>query len=179
MLRQQLLVQRDQFIAGPQAMAAEAALTRHLLNTVARLDPACLGVYWAFPSEFNASRALAADPRFDQLAKALPFARRIPRQMDYLRWDGAAPAAKDECGIPCGSGSPVVPDVVLVPCVGHTADGFRLGYGGGYFDRWLAAHPQVTAIGVSWSVGLMDAGAYRVQAHDVPMMLVVTEAGVA
>jgi 5-formyltetrahydrofolate cyclo-ligase len=64
-----------------------------------------------------------------------------------------------------------------VPCVGYTADGFRLGYGGGYFDRWLALHPDVCAIGVAWSAARLDAGQLAPLPHDVPLALIVTERG--
>jgi 5-formyltetrahydrofolate cyclo-ligase len=72
----------------------------------------------------------------------------------------------------------LVPEVVLVPCVGFTASGHRLGYGGGYFDRWLALHPYVTAVGVAWSVGRLDEGELGAQPHDHPLMFVVTERGI-
>ncbi len=67
------------------------------------------------------------------------------------------------------------PDVVLVPCVGFTPEGWRLGYGGGYFDRFLAAHPDVTAIGVSWDAARLDTGVLQPQNHDVPLIAVLTE----
>ena len=98
--------------------------------------------------------------------------------MHYRDWDGEQPTQSDECGIPTSTGEPVLPDVVLVPCLGYTRRGFRLGYGGGYFDRWLAAHPQVTAVGVAWSVGELDDEGFAARSHDVPLTLIVTEAGV-
>ncbi|MBC7699765.1 5-formyltetrahydrofolate cyclo-ligase, partial [Aquabacterium sp.] len=70
---------------------------------------------------------------------------------------------------------PCQPDVVLVPCVGFTPDGYRLGYGGGYFDRYLAANPDITAIGVSWAIGQLNAQALQPEAHDVPLLCVLTE----
>ena len=98
--------------------------------------------------------------------------------MHYRAWDGSAPAIEDECAIPTSAGAPVLPDVVLVPCLGYTRSGHRLGYGAGYFDRWLAAHPQVTAVGVAWSVGELDAASgYVPQAHDRPLAVIVTEHG--
>ena len=109
---------------------------------------------------------------------ALPFTRRTPRDMHYRMWDRRAPTLQDECGIPASAGGPVVPDVVLVPCVGFTAEGYRLGYGGGYFDRWMAAHPHATAVGVAWSFNRIGAEAFGAQAHDQPRTLVVTEEGV-
>ena len=49
-------------------------------------------------------------------------------------------------GIPVPADAvPLTPDVVLVPLVGFDEEGFRLGYGGGYYDRYLAAHPQTIA----------------------------------
>lgn len=98
--------------------------------------------------------------------------------MHYRRWDGQAPRLRDECGIAASDDEEVVPDVVLVPCVGFTAGGYRLGYGGGYFDRWLAAHPHVTAVGVAWSVGRVPDEQFVPEPHDQPLMLIVTEQGV-
>ena len=109
---------------------------------------------------------------------ALPFAQRAARQMHYRRWDGQPPRQVDECGIATSDGDPVVPDVVLVPCVGYAAGGWRLGYGGGYFDRWLAGHPGVTTVGIAWSCAALAPGEFVPEAHDRPLDLVVTERGV-
>lgn len=98
--------------------------------------------------------------------------------MHYRAWDGSAPTLRDECGIGSSAGARVVPDVVLVPCLGYTRSGFRLGYGGGYYDRWLAAHPQVTSVGVAWSVNELTEVELAPQPHDHPLSLVVTERGV-
>ena len=140
-LRQRLLAERDAFLASPAAAAATEALAAALREVVAELEPECLGLYCAFRSEFNAAAALAADPRFADLPLALPYARRVPKTMEFRRWDGGAPALADECGIGSCDGAVVVPDVLVVPCVGFTDAGHRLGYGGGYYDRWLARAP--------------------------------------
>ena len=79
----------------------------------------------------------------------------------------------DECNIASAAGSMVVPDVVLVPCVGHAAGNYRLGYGGGYFDRFLAAHPHVTTIGVSWSFAALGEADFTPQPHDIPLTVMV------
>jgi 5,10-methenyltetrahydrofolate synthetase len=112
------------------------------------------------------------------LPLALPFAQRAPVRLHYRAWDGHAPTAVDDCGIPASAGAPVLPDVVLVPCVGYTASGHRLGYGGGYFDRWLVAHPDVTAVGVAWSIARLDDAVLAAQPHDQPLAVIVTELGV-
>lgn len=177
-LRARLLADRDAFVASAAFAAAQAALASHLRAALAPLEPVCLGLYWAIRSEFNASAALAADARFDKVERALPFARRSPRAMEFRRWDGARTTAVDECGIGTAGGESVQPDVVVVPCVGFTRDGYRLGYGGGYYDRWLAAHGHVVAVGVAWTFAEVDATVFAAQPHDVPLALIVTEAGV-
>ena len=176
-LRERLLAERERFLATTAAAAAAEALAAALRQVVAELEPECLGLYCAFRSEFNAAAALAADARFKELPLALPYARRTPRSMTFRRWDGAAPTLADECGIGSSDGAAVVPDVLLVPCVGFTEAGHRLGYGGGYYDRWLAAHPGATAIGVAWSFSRIDPAAFAAEPHDVPLTLVVTEHG--
>jgi 5-formyltetrahydrofolate cyclo-ligase len=177
-LRVRLLADRDAFVASAAFASAGAALALHLRAALAPLEPARLGLYWAMRSEFNAATALAADAAFDKVERALPFARRSPRSMEFRRWDGAAPTTADECGIGTASGEPVQPDVVVVPCVGFTADGHRLGYGGGYYDRWLAANSHVVAIGIAWSFARIELEVFAARPHDVPLALIVTEAGV-
>jgi 5,10-methenyltetrahydrofolate synthetase len=178
-LRQRLLDARAIFATGPDANRASTALARHLEQVLVQLEPQVLGLYWPRRGEFNAVTALESSTRDAPWSRALPWAHREPRRMDYRTWDGATPTDFDECGIPAASGRPVVPDVVLVPCVGFTPEGERLGYGGGYFDRWLAAHPGVTAVGVAWALGRLTAEDFRAEAHDIPLALVVTELGVA
>jgi len=177
-LRQQLLAIRARFASSVDADAANAALARHLTAILRELEPELLGLYWPHQSEFNAAAALRADTLLARLPMALPFARRTPPEMHYRAWDGRAPTLQDECGIRACEGTTVVPDVVIVPCVGFTAEGFRLGYGGGYFDRWLALHPGVTTVGVAWSIAEIAPGGFDPQAHDLALTLVVTERGV-
>src|SRR5688500_8897719 len=140
--------------------------------------PECLGLYWPLRSEFNAAVACLADKRLESTPLALPYVRKTPREMHYRAWDRREPAARDECGIPSPEGAAVVPDVVLVPCLGFTDSGYRLGYGGGYFDRWLALHPHVTAVGVAWSGCRIGEAELRPEPHDQRLMLIVTEQGV-
>ena len=178
-LRRRLLEARERFAVGATAVEAGAALTGHLKAVLAALEPTCLGLYWPHRAEFNAAAALCGDAALAKLPLALPFSQRNPVRMHYRTWDGRAPSARDECGIPASDGAPVEPDVVLVPCVGFTRDGHRLGYGGGYFDRWLEQHPEATAVGVAWSIGAVDDDtAFSAQAHDRPLTLIVTERGV-
>lgn len=177
-LRRQLLAEREQFAASDAAIAAQASLETQLAHLLADLEPALLGIYWPVRGEFNAIRALES-PSLTKLPLALPFARREPKAMHYLRWDRQLPTARDDYGLLTPvSGTAVVPDVVLVPCVGYTRAGWRLGYGGGFYDRWLSDHPQVTAVGVAWTLGRMDESAWAPAAHDQPLAIVLTEQGV-
>ena len=160
------------------AHEAEASLARHLVAVLLDLEPESIGLYWPHRSEFNAVAGVLADAGLAKLPKSLPYARRTPLAMEFRAWDGTPPTIVDECGIPAGTGAPMVPDVVLAPCVGFTRDGYRLGYGRGYFDRWMALHPGVTAIGIAWSGSEIDAAAFEVQPHDQPLALLITEHGV-
>lgn len=168
-LRALLKTRRRDWLASPDGQRAPAALLQSLQALLQQLEPLCLGLYWALDGEFDAAALL---PRQPGVQLALPFAQREGRQMHYRRWDGRTPRATDEMGIPCSDGAPADPDVVLVPCLGYTRDGFRLGYGGGYFDRWLAAHPGVTAVGLAWGVGECQ---FAVEPHDRPLAIVITE----
>lgn len=174
-LRQRLLTARRNWAGTPAAALAQEALQARLMPVLAQLEPECLGLYWPLPGEFNPHEAAQAAAGQWDCRLALPFAQKSPVAMHFRAWDGLPPTTRDPCGLPSPEGPPVLPDVLLVPCLGFTAEGWRLGYGGGYFDRFLAAHPGVTAIGVAWDLGLLAASALDPQAHDQPLLAVLTE----
>ena len=172
LLRQRLLAQRRE---RGEDRATESALAAHLREVLLALEPEVLGVYWPVRLEFNPLRLLGDEPALMAMRLALPWVSKQPTpRMVYRAWDRQPPRLKDEVGIAASDGAPVVPDVVLAPCVGYTDTGLRLGYGGGYFDRFLAAHPHVTAIGIAPSWSRVD---FEGEAHDIPLPLIVTEAG--
>lgn len=171
-LRQELLARRKAWGATPAAHAAALALSRSLHQVLEQLEPQCLGLYWPLDGEFNAVDALLPHSSLLDCQLALPFAYKNPRRMDYRLWDGQPPTTQDECGIGSSAGAPVQPDVVLVPCVGFTAEGYRLGYGGGYYDRWHAAHPGVISVGLAWNFGRTQ---FAIEPHDQALTLVLTE----
>ena len=177
-LRHRLLAERTAFFGGPDLAPAQTSLIVHLVTVLTTLEPQCLGLYWPVRGEFNAIEGIVDAPIGNTLRLALPYVRKLPPQMEYRAWDGVAPATRDEAGIPSPIGALTQPDVVLVPCVGFTDEGFRLGYGGGYFDRWLAAHPHVTAVGVAWSQARLAATQFQPEPHDIAMTVIVTERGV-
>lgn len=73
---------------------------------------------------------------------------------------------------PLDNAETVIPDVLFVPLLGFTDSGARLGQGGGHYDRWLAAHPGRTAIGLAWDAQLVDD--IPIEAHDIAVAAVVT-----
>lgn len=177
-LRVRLRSARESFASGPGAEAARAALASHLVAVLNQLEPQCLGMYWPIRSEFNAVDPCAADAGLSAIPWALPFTYRPVRRMVFRAWDGQRPGVRDECGLPACEGPPVEPDVVLLPCVGYTDAGYRLGYGAGYFDRWLAEHPGVTAVGVAWTASRMSPEDFQPEPHDLPLALIVTDGGI-
>lgn len=68
--------------------------------------------------------------------------------------------------------APLVPDVLFVPLVGFTAEGVRLGQGGGHYDRWLAEHPPGLAVGLAWDAQACET--LPTEPHDLPLDAVVT-----
>ena len=174
-LRRRLLDARQAWATTEAVSQAQAALEARLWAVLEQLEPHCLGVYWPIQGEFNPRNIACQAMRAWGTRLALPDASKSPVSMQFVPWDGGEPSRRDACGIPTGTGSPIVPDVILVPCVGFTDSGHRLGYGGGYSDRYLAAHPEVTALGVAWSQAQLPDGALIPADHDQPLVAVVTE----
>lgn len=176
-LRQRLIARRQAFVAAADPQASQA-LAGHLGRVLLMLEPQCLGLYWPVRGEFNPASVLDSEPSLRTTPQALPYCRREPREMHYRQWDGQAPRIVDECRIAASDGAMVAPDVIVAPCVGYTRQAYRLGYGGGYFDRYLAAHPGVTVVGVAYACCELAADEYSPQPHDLPMLMIVTEQGV-
>jgi 5,10-methenyltetrahydrofolate synthetase len=93
----------------------------------------------------------------------------------FRTWTPSEPLERGIGGIPVPTGGDtVVPDILLAPVVGFDSACFRLGYGGGYFDRTLAAvrcRPRVFGVGYA----CLRIPTIHPQPHDVPMDVVVTE----
>lgn len=66
----------------------------------------------------------------------------------------------------------IVPQALIVPLVGFSVQGDRLGQGGGHYDRWLEKHPQTTAIGLGWDC--QEVASLPVEAHDRRLDMIVT-----
>jgi len=66
----------------------------------------------------------------------------------------------------------VVPDVLFMPLVAFTPGGDRLGQGGGFYDKWLGAHPDTIRIGMAWD--MQEVPELPVEPHDMGLSAVVT-----
>lgn len=175
--------QRAQWIAWrrallPQRHRAWGGRIAALLCAVIPVSPqTVIGFCWPFQAE--------VDPRFAVrrwrqrgAQVALPEVTGKGQPLQFRLWWPGVATVRGVFDIPVPAGTDmVVPDIVIVPMNAFDERGFRLGYGGGYFDRTLAALEQrVIAVGVCHEgCRLPSIGP---QAHDLPMDLVVTEAGI-
>ncbi|KWV93436.1 5-formyltetrahydrofolate cyclo-ligase [Erythrobacter sp. YT30] len=73
---------------------------------------------------------------------------------------------------PSKAAAQLTPDIVFVPLIGFTAQGDRLGQGGGHYDRWLVEHPKAMTIGMAWDVQLVEH--LPTESHDVTLDAIVT-----
>jgi len=158
-----------------------AALDVHVRALLDRVAPRTVGFYWPLAGEFDARPAvLAWCARDDGRQAALPVIREQRTPLEFHAWDDATPMREGHHRIPePASGKVVVPDLLLIPCVGFDRRLFRLGYGGGYYDRTLAAWPARTppvTVGVAYEACRVDA--LPAEGHDLAMRWVVTEAGI-
>jgi 5-formyltetrahydrofolate cyclo-ligase len=179
--------ERGRLIAARLALGAEqlaqlrAALDTHLERAFPGLAGGVVAFCWPFRNEYDA-RFLARGLRERGAQTALPVVVKYGQPLIFRLWKPGDVLAKGVYDIPYpASGEAVVPDVALVPMNGFDAGGYRLGYGGGFFDRTLAAlraggASRPVAIGVTYELARM--ATIHPQSYDIPMDYVVTERGV-
>jgi 5-formyltetrahydrofolate cyclo-ligase len=139
--------------------------------------PGILGVYWPFRAEFD-PRPLVEHAIAEGRGIALPVVVDKKGPLEYRSWRPGEKLVDGVWGIPVPDKREVVtPAIVLAPLVGFDRECYRLGYGGGYFDRTLAAFdPRPLAIGVGFELSRLET--IYPQDFDIPMDLIITEAGV-
>lgn len=137
-----------------------------------------ISLYWPFKGELDLRdwmrRASAAGARI-----ALPVVVAKAAPLVFREWRPGCAMTRGVWNIPIPAGGPeVVPDVTLAPLIGFDAACYRLGYGGGFYDRTLAAlAPRPRVIGVGLPLARMPT--IRPQPHDIPMDLILTGDGPA
>jgi 5-formyltetrahydrofolate cyclo-ligase len=174
--------QRERLIALRQALpAAERRDWGNRIEAELRAllaeRPGILGVYWPFRAEFD-PRPLIDWAVAGGRTVALPVVIDKKGPLEYRTWRPGEPLADGVWNIPVPEKREVVtPTMVLAPLVGFDEACYRLGYGGGYFDRTLGAMaPRALAIGIGFEAQRLET--IYPQSFDVPMALIVTEAGI-
>ena len=171
--RQRLLTRRTG-VAPTQRRQWGQQIERRLRALLEERQGITLGVYWPFQAEF--------DPRpvIDWLITkgstvALPAVVDKKGPLEYRAWRPGEPLVDGVWDIPIPQNREIViPQAVLAPLVGFDRDCYRLGYGGGYFDRTLAAlSPRPLAIGVGFELSQIET--IYPQPFDIAMDVVVTE----
>jgi 5-formyltetrahydrofolate cyclo-ligase len=139
-------------------------------------DGAVVGLYHALADEAP-TRGYAKWFSENGRQIALPWFAERGAPMRFRLWrdpygDDALEAGPYGALQPGAEAEDVMPDVVFTPLVGFTAEGDRLGHGGGHYDRWLATHPGVPAVGLGWDCQLLKA--LPRESHDIALDAVIT-----
>jgi 5-formyltetrahydrofolate cyclo-ligase len=140
----------------------------------ARARPLVLGIYWPFRSEIDV-RDLAHQHMEAGGIVALPVVVEKNAPVEFWRWRPEVPMARGLFNIPIpGERELVAPDVLIVPLVGFDRAGYRLGYGGGYYDRTLAAsNPRPRTLAIAFAEAELET--IYPQAHDIAMSRIITD----
>ncbi len=136
-----------------------------------------VGAYWPFRGEPNL-QLLLKRLTAQGAQCALPIVVAKGQPLIFRAWSPGGPTIRGVWNIPIPEErAPIVqPDIVIAPVVGYDPAGYRLGYGGGFYDRTLAGmetRPQVFGVGYT----LTAIATIFPQWHDIPMDMVVTEDG--
>jgi 5-formyltetrahydrofolate cyclo-ligase len=172
--RARLLEERRSLPADAHRQASESIM-RELRVRLPTGNNAMIGCYWPFRREFNCvpfmREILVSGGRV-----ALPVVIARGKPLEFRSWSEDVAMEAGVWNIPHpASGPSVTPSVLLIPLVGFDDEGYRLGYGGGYYDVTVASfaeRPWLVGVGFEFS---RLASIYP-QPHDQPMDVIVTEA---
>ena len=174
-LRRQLQAERQTMLDRHQCAVHLQQVLRVWL--VARQE-STIGAYWPIKGEFDALPALYRWTEGGAGRKiGLPVIDRQTKQLRFHVWYPGCPMEDDAFGIPKPKDTEEFhPQMLLVPCVGFGRNGVRLGYGGGFYDRTLAAlQPKPYTVGVGYHHGYVPW--LEAEPHDVPLDAVLTDQG--
>lgn len=108
----------------------------------------------------------------------LPVVNKQHKTLTFHAWYPGCPMEEDAYGIPKPQGTElIVPTLLFVPCVGYGPGGYRLGYGGGFYDRTLATlQPKPVTVGLGYSNGWLPD--LLPETHDIPLDVILNDKGV-
>ena len=145
----------------PDARAtADTTLNKALRGALDAIDTGVLAFYWPIQAEFDARPAVAewltgSGQSGEERRAVLPVVIGKDQPLRFRAWqpDTVMQPAGFGTSVP-STGEWLVPTVLLIPLVGFDEAGYRLGYGGGYYDRTLAAlQPRPRTIGIGYAAG--------------------------
>lgn len=178
-LRENALAARDA-LSPIQLESHTEAIRAHLERNFPQLAAQSVAFCWPIRKEPDLRPLIArwieaGHPDFRAL---LPVVAGPKQPLIFRAWTPDCALQEDRYGIPAPiDGEPVTPDTLLIPVNAFDAQGYRLGYGGGFFDRTLASlMPRPFAIGIGFELARVDT--IYPQTHDMRLDAIVTEAGV-
>ena len=172
-MRAELLGKRAA-VSTEQHQAWNDAMTGLLVSGFPMLRQMTVGLYWPFQGEFDPRYAIRHFRERGAVA-ALPVVIEKRAPLQFREWWPGVATSKGVFDLPVPEGTRVVvPQALLIPPVGFDDRGYRLGYGGGYFDRTLSTiSPQPLKIGVAFEMSRLET--IYPQAYDIPLDFIVTE----
>ena len=144
-----------------------------------------IGAYWPIKGEFDPLPALHRWKEDGELMDepqrrriGLPVIDKVHKTLTFHAWHPGCPMEEDAYGIPKPKDTElIVPTLLFVPCVGYGPGGYRLGYGGGFYDRTLAAlEPRPFTVGVGFTNGFIFD--FEPEPHDQPLDAILNDNGV-
>jgi 5-formyltetrahydrofolate cyclo-ligase len=176
-LRAQAHKQRATFLQAYRADAAKAA-AEHFFSGVALRHGEVVAAYWPIRDELDCKLVLTR--LMDEgRPVCLPVVLGDDRPLELRLWEQGTALYPSGFGTlaPDENARQVAPDIVLMPLLGFDQQGTRLGYGGGYYDRTLAAmQHQPRLIGFAFSA--QELNHIPRETHDIPLDAVITEQGI-
>jgi len=172
-------------MALPDRMQRSDLLQRVMRIWLVNRPDTVIGAYWPIKGEFDPLPALHRwkedgelldEPQLRRIG--LPVVDKQRLTLKFHAWFPGCPMEEDAYGIPKPKETEVVvPTLLFVPCVGYGPGGFRLGYGGGFYDRTLAKlEPRPYTVGLGFTNAFI--GDLEPEAHDVPLDAILNDNGV-